>query len=149
MVGDIHKVTIFKVLDGWCWSFLIPWRCRWSHNLILSDVEVGNLIQEELWKQWTYPVIRVVLVESQGFKDVNVLSLTNWKLGFVGSKTRVSNVGVMEEVGKGESRGRVGRRWGSGEAAKGGRRWPRWLGMNPEVERVEEMAGSGMEGGCG
>ena len=63
-IGDVHKVTIFKVLDGWSWSFLIPWRCRWSHNLILSDMEVSKLVREELWEQWTYPVIGIVPIES-------------------------------------------------------------------------------------
>ena len=91
-VDNVHKVTIFKVLDGWSWSFLIPWQCRWSHNLLLSDVEVSKLVWEELWKQWTYPVIGVVPVESQGFKDIKILSLTNQKLGLAGSKTRVLDI---------------------------------------------------------
>ena len=91
-IFDIHTVAIFKVFNRWSLSFLIPWRCRWSHNLILSDMKVDILMREELWKHGTYLVIGVIPVESKGFKDVKILSLANWELGFVGSKTRVLGI---------------------------------------------------------
>ena len=74
-IFDIHAVAIFKVLDGRSWSFLVHWRCRWPHNLILSDVEMSKLVREELWKEWTDPVVGVVSKVHQGFKVVKIRSL--------------------------------------------------------------------------
>ena len=90
LLFKIHAIAIFKVLDGRSWSFLVPWRCRWPHNLILSDVEMSKLVREKLRKEWTDPVVGVISKVRQGFKDVKkIRSLMKRELGFVEGKTRV------------------------------------------------------------
>ena len=72
MIFDVHAVAIFKVLDGRSWSFLVPWQCRWPHNLILSDMEMSKLVREELWEEWTDSIVGIVAKVLQGFKVVKI-----------------------------------------------------------------------------
>ena len=72
LLFEIHAVAIFMVLNGRSWSFLVPWWCRWPHNLILPDVEMRKLVREELWEEWMDPIVGIVVKVCQSFRVVKI-----------------------------------------------------------------------------
>ena len=60
LLFEIHAIAIFKGFNWQSWSFVIPRRCRRSHNLISLEGEMmSKLMREELWTDWVDPIIGI------------------------------------------------------------------------------------------
>ena len=73
LLFEIHTVAIFKGFNWRSRSFVIPRRCRRSHNLISLEGEMmSKLMREELGEERTNPIIRIVAEVCQDFGMVKI-----------------------------------------------------------------------------